>query len=334
MRIGTGDTTYEWVGGWARIPDTPSARDGWSHHGAVFTDDGEVIAFHQGEPTMTVFDRDGKLLRTWETDLNDAHGMALAADDSGQYLWTADPGAKRQANLGYEYPDGPRKGRFVKWSLDGKKVMELARPDISAYESGVFSPTSVTVFEERGGGNGDIWASDGYGESLIHRYNRDGEYLSTIDGTEGSAGHFDCPHCVWVDYRHDEPELYIADRGNAQMQVYDLEGNFIRSFGKDFLTTPTAIATHGGLLFVAELRSRITIIDTSDQFVGYLGPDDAAFEREGWPNRRDENGNLQRPDTLRDGVFNSPHGIAADPDGNLYVAEWLIGGRFTKLARV
>ena len=224
MQIGTGETTYEWVDGWAQVPDTPAARDGWSHHGAVFTDDSEVIAFHQGEPKMLVFDRDGRLLRSWKTDLKDAHGMALAADDSGQYLWTADPGAKRQADLGYEYPDGPRTGQFVKWSLGGEKVMELVRPDISAYESGVYSPTSVTVFEERSGGNGDIWASDGYGESLIHRYNRDGEYLSTIDGTEGAAGHFDCPHCVWVDYRHGDRLSRVMHRltgyGALSMSVH------------------------------------------------------------------------------------------------------------------
>ena len=37
---------------------------------------------------------------------------------------------------------------------------------------------------------------------------------------------------------------------------------------------------------------------------------------------------------LRPGLFNSPHGLAADADGHLYVAEWLIGGRTIKLARV
>ncbi len=44
------------------------------------------------------------------------------------------------------------------------------------------------------------------------------------------------------------------------------------------------------------------------------------------------NGNLVRP-PLEAGKFNRPHTIAADNDGNLYVTEWLLGGRLTKLAR-
>jgi hypothetical protein len=50
------------------------------------------------------------------------------------------------------------------------------------------------------------------------------------------------------------------------------------------------------------------------------------------PNARDGDGNLARP-PLEPGRFNSPHTLAADPDGNLYVTEWLLGGRLTKLAR-
>jgi hypothetical protein len=40
-----------------------------------------------------------------------------------------------------------------------------------------------------------------------------------------------------------------------------------------------------------------------------------------------------RTDRLRPGKFISPHGLASDPDGNLYIAEWLLGGRYTKLAK-
>ena len=42
MRIGAGDDTYEWVDNWAKIPDTPSARTGWAHHGVVVTEADEV----------------------------------------------------------------------------------------------------------------------------------------------------------------------------------------------------------------------------------------------------------------------------------------------------
>ncbi|NQW16067.1 MAG: hypothetical protein HQ478_01140 [Chloroflexi bacterium] len=334
VRIGTSAGEYEWADGWAKIPPTQSLTDGWSHHGVVVTDNDEVIAFHPGDPEMLVFDLDGNLLRSWSTDLKDAHGMALAKDSSGQYLWTSDPGAKRAPEIDYEYGAGPRAGKVVKWSLDGKDVLRLERPDHPAYKDGEYSPTSVTVFEEASDGNGDIWSSDGYGQSLIHRYDKSGNYLSTIDGTEGSGGRFDCPHGVWVDYRKSEPELYVADRANSQIQVYDLEGQWKRAFGSDWLTTPSAFAISGDLMIVAELQARLTVIDGDDNLVGYLGSDDDVPSREGWPNVKSGDELPRRPETLSEGKFNSPHGVAADKNGNLYVPEWLIGGRFTKLVKV
>jgi hypothetical protein len=56
-------------------------------------------------------------------------------------------------------------------------------------------------------------------------------------------------------------------------------------------------------------------------------------DRPGWPNAKNDRGELVRPPSLTAGKFNSPHGLAADRAGNLYAAEWLIGGRYTKLQR-
>ena len=48
---------------------------------------------------------------------------------------------------------------------------------------------------------------------------------------------------------------------------------------------------------------------------------------------RNAGGELVPTDLLEAGKFNSPHGMAVDGLGNIYVSEWLIGGRYTKLAR-
>ncbi len=80
-------------------------------------------------------------------------------------------------------------------------------------------------------------------------------------------------------------------------------------------------------MIVIELRgSRVTILDKDDNLLGYLGENSGAFKMlEGWPNVPHE--------ILEPGKFNSPHGIAVDPDGNIYIAEWLIGGRINKLVK-
>jgi hypothetical protein len=192
----------------------------------------------------------------------------------------------------------------------------------------------VTVFQQGQGGNDDIWIADGYGQNLVHRYSKEGDYLGSINGSEGTAGAFSCPHAVFVDTRKDVPELYIADRTNRRIQVYDLEGTFKRSFGADFLTSPSAFAVAGDRMFVAELRARVTILDASDRLVGYLGENEAVCAVEGWPNMKDSRGQTVRPGHLAPGKFNSPHGIAVDSRGDVYVVEWLIGGRYTKLRKL
>ena len=137
----------------------------------------------------------------------------------------------------------------------------------------------------------------------------------------------------WCDYRKADPELYIADRANNRVMVYDLEGNFKRKFGEDWLITPCAFAVAGDLLAIPELQARVTLVDPDDNLAGQLGDNTSVAQREGWPNVHGHDGNLERPPDLEPGKFNSPHGIAADAEGNLYVPEWLIGGRFTKLVR-
>ena len=151
------------------------------------------------------------------------------------------------------------------------------------------------------------------------------------DGSEGDGGRLATPHGIWVDTRKPVPELYIADRSNGQIQVYDLSGNFKRAFGTapgaNWLHSPSGFAGWNEYLIVAELRgSRVTILDENDELVAYVGENTGAFVfNEGWPNVPHE--------TLIPGKFNSPHGITADVEGNIFVAEWLIGGRINKLER-
>jgi len=141
-----------------------------------------------------VLDGDGNIRRSWDIPLADGHGITLVKEGGSEYLWFADPGRKRDPDDGYENRYGDRGGQVVKATLDGEVTMSLAPPDIPVYRDGSYLPTSVAVHEERHGGNGDIWVADGYGESHVHRFDRSGAYLSSINGTEGGAGAFDCPH--------------------------------------------------------------------------------------------------------------------------------------------
>ncbi|MCH8309979.1 MAG: hypothetical protein IIB17_05725 [Chloroflexi bacterium] len=326
MQINDGHTTYQWTEDWAQIPPSESASNGWAHHGVAITASGEVISFHPGDSTMLVFDSQGRLVRSWETDFTDAHGITIVNEGGVEYLWVADNGRKRSHTLGYEYGDSEATGQAVKITLRGEVVQRLKRPDLSVYETGLYSPTSVAVNNE----NGDVWLADGYGQSYVHRYDSSGNYLSSINGEEG-AGRFSTPHSVFVDTRKADAELYVSDRANGRVQVYDMEGGFKRAFGSSFLTTPSAFAVHGDTMIIAELNARLAAVDSQDRLIGYLGGNLPVAQVTGWPNNLNESGVPVRTSLLEPGKFNSPHGLAMDSAGSIYVSEWLIGGRFIKL---
>ena len=326
---------YHWIDDWGRTAQSNDSRLGWAHPGMATTRDGRLVTCDSGESVMKVFNPDGVLLESWNGSFVDAHGITITRDDVNEEIWIADNGSKRHINYGYDYaPDADEtSGRVFKVAFGGKELLELPFPHHDAYKSERYAPTSVAVNEKSYGGNGDVWVADGYGASLVHRYSAEGSHLGTIDGTEG-AGHFDCPHGIFMDRRRiPTGELYVADRANARVQVFDMEGRFKRSFGSNFLNSPSAFATFGDVMVVAELQARLALIDVEDRLINYLFPDEQVAEREGWPNEKSGSGEVERPATKESGKFKSPHGLTVDNQGNIYVAEWLIGGRMVKLVR-
>lgn len=306
---------YEWVADWASLPQEPL---GWMHSGIAVIDDHVVVA-HPGEPTLLFYDGDGLLRRTVALGgLLEPHGFCATAGG----MWIGDVGFKQHVR-GHEVEREVSRARVVLVDGAGRIVDEIADP------SSGWSPTAVAVVEE----SGDVWVADGYGENLVHRFDADGRLVRTLTGEEG-AGRFVRPHGALIDRRRGEPELYISDRTNARIQVYDIEGNFRRVVGEGVVVTPTDMVVVGDELALTDFtQARVTILGIEDQLVEHIGANPAAADRDSWPNAREQGGDLVRP-SLEVGKFNSPHTLAADADGNLYVSEWLLGGQLTKLARI
>jgi hypothetical protein len=308
MRIKTKIGNFDWIEDWVKIPETPSGKENGRTHGVVVSKTGNILIFHQANPGVLVYDSHGKLLMSWGEFLG-AHGMTLVEEDGMEYLWLTDQ----------------HSGKVVKTTLDGKEIQSIQKPDHPIYKEKKYAPTWVAINQSGGPAHGDIWVTDGYGSHMIHRYDKNGKYLKTIDGTEG-AGRYNCPHGIWIDTRRSNHELYIADRSNRRVQVYDLEGNFKRSFGENFLSSPDGFITVQDKLIIPELKARVTILDENDQFLDYIGRNESVREIDGWPNLHKS--------LIQPGKFNSPHGIAADSNSNFYIVEWIVGGRITKLQRV
>lgn len=303
-QTGKASQRYTWHEGWVSLPPGKAPVPNGRTHGIALDRNENLYVFRQDLPAMLVYSREGELIDSWG-DYIGAHGLSLVEEDGDQFLWLTDQ----------------ELGLVVKTSLNGTVVQTIAAPPYASQER--YSPTWVAVNEVRRGGNGDIWVADGYGSSRVNRYDADGAFIGTIDGTEG-AGRFECPHGIWFDSRKTPMELYVADRGNRRVQVFGQNGTYLRALGDRFLTSPDCFARDGSSVIIPELHGRLAVIDANDELLYYIGENPTAHLEPGWPHTN----------PLLPGKFNSPHAAAADASGNIYVAEWRVGGRLVKLEKL
>ena len=332
MIVGTGDLRYEWIDAWANTTYGTGLPSEWTHHGLTCTDAGEIVVCHPDDDRVLVLDGAGELRASWPTGLTQPHGFAVVVSAGTESVWICDAGVRlRRGRDGAYEPDWSETGgRVVRFRLsDGLVEQILPSPAVSAYREQRYSPTGVTVDGDR------MWIADGYGASLVHRFACDGTLELTLDGASEGAGRFDCPHACVVDRRRSTPELYVADRANHRLVVFDRDGRFHRVVGAELLLKPSALTIWQDLLIVADLRGRLTVLDAHDRLVGHIGEHAAiSSPPAGFPNALDRHGHPVRPTRLEAGRFNSPHDVAADSAGNVYVTEYLVGGRLTKLAHL
>jgi hypothetical protein len=207
--------------------------------------------------------------------------------------------------------------KVYKAKLDGTIVWEMGAPmESGVYKSETeFHPTTIVVAP-----SGEIFVGDGYGQSYVHKYDKDHKWVKTW----GGPGKMACPHGMWIDTRGDKPSLIVADRENHRLQIFDLDGN-LQKMITEGLRRPSNFGQMGTDLAIADLEGRVTILDKDFKVVTHLGdnPD---------PNKRAQNG--VPSSQWKDGEFVSPHCARWDSEGNLYVMDWLSEGRVTKLRRM
>lgn len=306
---------------WQTVSTGDDGGRGWSHSGIAVLPDGTVMFAHPEGGRLVLLDSSGGP-RAVDTPLLEMHGLTVAvARDGTPLVWAADNGHRFTYGVP-TYGEVHRSGRVVALSVTGEVRRELTCPSRMPW-----SPTSVAVVDDRDP-ESDVWVADGYGQNLVHRFDRRGALVTTLDGADTGLA-FSCPHGIAIRGKtDDESELYVADRSNRRLVVYSLNGELRRVLGEDVLDSPSAIAAYHGHLLVTELSGSVAVF-TGDEFVGRLGESTRNTDELGWPNRVDEAGNQVAP-ILLDGNFNSPHGICVF-GSTIYVTEWLIGGRVIRL---
>ncbi|MCJ7572761.1 peptidyl-alpha-hydroxyglycine alpha-amidating lyase family protein [Candidatus Bathyarchaeota archaeon] len=270
--------TYEVIEGWGRLPD------GWTFTqvaGVAVDSRGRVHVLCRGEHPIIVFGADGEFVESWgEGTFCRAHGAYIDGEDNF-----------------YCVDDGDHTVR--KFSRDGELVFALGTEDRPAGPGEPFNrPTDVALAP-----NGDLYISDGYANSRVHRYSRDGELIQSWGEPGTGPGQFNLPHGVWVE----EGRVYVADRQNGRIQVFTLGGGYVEEWPG--LARPCDIYIDGsGLVYVAELMSRVSILNLKGEVLARMGGEK----------------------NFAPGQFVAPHCLWKDSRGSLYVGEVLEGQRIQK----
>ncbi|MEI9962012.1 MAG: hypothetical protein WDM76_13025 [Limisphaerales bacterium] len=125
-----------------------------------------------------------------------------------------------------------------------------------------------------------------------------------------------------VDLRGEQPVLVVADRANRRLQNFTLDGEHI-NFVTDEMHAPCHFHTHGKIMVLPDLESRVTLLDQNNKLIVHLG------QGPGYGGLRDK---------TRDHFTPGPIRCAAqryfDQTGNIFVVEWVEVGRVTKLRKI
>lgn len=257
-------------------PEWPRLPAGWTFEetpGVAVDAREHVFAFHRGRHSIIEFDKSGNVVRSWgDGTFVRPHGLRF--DQEGN-LWAADD----QGHI------------VVKMDALGRVRMVLGRKNTKGETKDTFNRPTDLAFTP----NGDFYVSDGYGNSRVVKFNKDGKFL-TAWGKKGSGeGEFNLPHAVAVDKNG---RVYVGDRENYRMQVFDANGKFITQW--KHVGSPWGIAIPGdGFIYMCDgHNNRILKLNMDGTIAGVVG----------------ESGKLP-------GQLDYVHHMAVGPSGSIYTAE-------------
>ena len=289
-------------GVWAPLPD---GREWGSTSLVEVSPDGETIwavdrcgenncVGHDDLDVVFQFDKRGRILTQFGAGMFEwPHGIHVDYDGN---IWIADARGNEGRARGHQ---------VIKFSPTGEVLLRLGTAGVAGRtQTTLDQPNDVLVAP-----NGDIFVGDGHpgnGNNRIVKYSSDGTYLMEWGETGSNPGQFRTPHALAMD---DDGFLYVGDRSNRRIQVFEQDGTFVRDFYN--MGRASGITIHNNKLYVADsessfarnpgFRRGIRVMDLDTGYVIAFIPD-------------------PETDPGRAGT-SAAEGVAVDNDGNVYGAE-------------
>ncbi len=320
--LGSEGHKYECHHNWGTLPN---ALEWQTTHNIAVDAEGLVYVTHQGHKgmqgldTVIVFDAKGKFVRSFGEEWHGGgHGIHIRKDGNEEFLYLTNTWTPTI--------------KVCKTTLKGKMVWQMGRPECKEYENPKtnYNPTNVAFCPD-----GSFFVGDGYGAGYIMKYDKDRKLTKVFGGSGTDKGKFRTPHGNWVDTRGDKPTIVICDRANARLQTFDLDGNYLSMTEKDMVYFPAHIDIRGDVMLVPDLHTRVSLFGKDGKAITHLGEELAWREKVVASLGKDKGPAIRlKPGECPAGKFIHPHDACFDKDGNIYVVEWVQGGRITFLKKV
>ncbi len=176
------------------------------------------------------FGPDGKYIREIGHNLyawSFAHAVRVDRDDN---LWAIDKGSDMIVKFNPEGRVTMVFGRKKEASDEGAEPWKRVTPRRPAVDGQFRQPTDVTWDTQ-----GNIFISDGYINSRIAKFDKNGVWVKQWGDFGNKEGQFNTPHSIAADAKGN---IYVADRGNRRIQVFDPDGNLLRVITIDVAVPP------------------------------------------------------------------------------------------------
>jgi NHL repeat len=295
-------TGYEVVPSWP----TRSKELAWGAvAGIAISPSGQIWTFNRGAVPVQVYTPEGKLISSWgQGQFREPHQVRIDHDGN---VWLVDSGLHV----------------VKKFTPEGKLLLTLGTVGEPGEDSTHLNrPTDVAVAP--GGG---VFVADGYGNNRVVHFDERGQFVATWGSLGSAPGQFSLPHSIALDSRG---RLFVADRNNARVQVFDQSGRFLDEW-RDLLVPWHIVINERDEIYVCgsspmrwpklPIPGLIVGIPPKDQLIMVFTPDGRAKQLCMFAKG-------QHP-----GELEWVHALAVDSRGNLYLGD-IQGRRAQKFLRL
>ncbi|WP_169816868.1 peptidyl-alpha-hydroxyglycine alpha-amidating lyase family protein [Kangiella sediminilitoris] len=263
-------STYSIVANW---PDMPAQISMGQATGVAVDSHNHVFIFHRAnrkwiepfpadkisEDTVLMFDGStGKLINSWGGNLFIMpHGLSV---DKNNNVWVTDVGSQQ----------------IHKLSHDGELIFSIGEAGVTGKDQSHFAlPSDLSVLED-----GSVYVSDGYDNTRIIKFDSSGAFQMQWGSPGNKAGEFNRPHGISIG----NDRVYVADRGNSRVQIFDLTGKYITEWNTELVGRPYGIAiSRDEQIFIIDggdqpnnTRSRVLILDTDGNMINSFNSEEDA----------------------------------------------------------